>query len=102
MSHPAVERQGMAVTVRVKVHPRAKKDAITGLVGDALKLSLTAPPVDGRANESCVRFFAELYDVPRSAVAIISGANSRTKVVRITGITPEQAEAALTEATDLQ
>jgi len=48
-------------TFAVKVHPRAKKNAITGELGEALKLSLTAPPVDGRANEACIEFFAKSF-----------------------------------------
>jgi uncharacterized protein len=73
----------------VKVHPRAKKNAITGEVGDALKLSLTAPPIDGRANEACVEFFANLLKVPRSSVTIASGESGRRKVVRVAGIAAE-------------
>jgi len=73
-------------TFAVKVHPRAKKNAITGELGEALKLSLTAPPVDGRANEACIEFFANLLDVPRSSVTIASGETGRNKVMRVTGI----------------
>ena len=78
-----------SVTFAVKVHPRAKKDAITGEVGDALKLSLTTPPVEGRANEACVEFFAKLLKVPRSSVTIASGAASRNKVIRVAGMTAQ-------------
>jgi uncharacterized protein len=77
-------------TFAVKVHPRAGKNAITGEVGDALKVSLTAPPVDGKANAACVEFFAGLLNVPRSSVTIASGQSSRNKVMRVTGITAEQ------------
>ena len=78
------------VAFAVKVRPRAKKDAITGEIGDALKLSLTAPPVDGRANEACVEFFASLLKVPRSSVTIASGASSRRKVIRVAGLPAEE------------
>jgi uncharacterized protein (TIGR00251 family) len=74
----------------VKVHPRAKKNAITGEVGDALKIALTAPPVEGRANEACIEFFANLLDVPRSSVTIAAGQNSRNKVIRVAGLSAEQ------------
>jgi uncharacterized protein (TIGR00251 family) len=74
----------------VKVHPRAKRSGIAGRLGEAWKLDLAAPPVDGKANDECVRFFAELADVPRARVRIVMGATSRTKVVEIEGI--EQAE----------
>ena len=74
----------------VKVHPRAKKNAITGEVGDALKLSLTAPPVDGKANEACIEFFAKLLEVPRSSVTIAADLSSRDKVIRVVGLTGQQ------------
>jgi uncharacterized protein (TIGR00251 family) len=74
------------VTIHVRVHPRAKKNAVTGVIGDALKLSLTAPPIEGRANEAVIDFFAELLRLPRSSITIAAGQTSRNKVVRITGI----------------
>ncbi len=87
--------EGAAFTV--KVHPRAKKNAITGEVGDALKVALTAPPVEGRANEACIEFFANLLDVPRSSVSIAAGQNSRNKVIRVAGLTAEQVRQQLSE-----
>jgi uncharacterized protein len=78
------------VTFAIKVRPRAKKNAITGEVGDALKVSLTAPPADGQANEACVEFFAKLLRVPRSSVTIASGLSSRNKVIRVAGISAEE------------
>lgn len=74
------------VSFAVKVHSRAKQNAITGELGDALKLSLTTPPVDGRANEACIEFFARILKMPRSSVTIASGHASRNKVIRVTGI----------------
>jgi uncharacterized protein len=74
----------------VKLHPRAKRNAITGEIGDALKLSLTAPPIDGRANQACIEFFANLLEVPRSSVTIASGEASRNKVIRIAGLSAEE------------
>ncbi len=73
-------------TFAVKIHPRARKNAITGEIGDALKLSLTAPPLEGRANEACIAFLANLLKVPRSSVTIASGQTSRRKVIRVSGI----------------
>jgi uncharacterized protein (TIGR00251 family) len=58
-----------------------------GELGDALKLALTAPPVDGKANEACIEFIADLLRLPRSEVTIASGQSSRNKVIRVTGIT---------------
>ncbi len=78
------------VTFAVKVHPRAKKNAVTGELGDALKLSLTAPPVDDKANAACIDFFAKLLKVPRSSVTIASGQTSRNKVIRVNGLSVDQ------------
>ena len=78
------------VTFPVKVHPRAKKDAITGEVGDSLKVSLTTPPVEGRANQACIEFFAKLLKVPRSSVSIAAGQTSRSKVIRVAGLSAQE------------
>ncbi len=78
------------VTFAIKVHPGANKNAITGELGDALKVSLTAAPEKGRANEACVEFFAKLLKVPRSSVTIASGQTSRNKVIRVAGVTAQQ------------
>ena len=78
------------VTFAVKVHPRARKNAITGRAGDALKLALTAPPADGKANQACIDFFAKLLNVPRSSVTIAAGQTSRNKVIRVAGLSAEE------------
>jgi len=78
--------------VTVKVHPRAKRTAIGGRHADAWKLDLAAPPVDGKANEECLRFFAALVRVPRSRVRIVTGLTSRLKVVEIEGVPQEELE----------
>src|SRR5262249_42182055 len=82
---PVNETSG-GVTFTVKVHPRARKNAVTGVVGDALKLAMTAPPVEGRANQAVIEFFADLFEIPRSSVTIASGLSRRNKVVRISGV----------------
>jgi uncharacterized protein (TIGR00251 family) len=81
-----IRESNNGVTFAVKVHPRAKKNTITGEAGDALKLSLTSPPVEGRANEACIEFFAKLLKVTRSSVTIASGQSSRNKIIRVTGL----------------
>lgn len=85
----SIRQSGGGVTFAVKVHPRAKKNAITGKIGDALKVSLTAPPVDDRANQACIEFFSTLLNVPRSSVTIASGQSSRNKVIRVAGLSAE-------------
>jgi len=86
----SVQESSNGVTFTVKIHPRAKKNAITGEFGDTLKLSLTAPPVEGKANEACIEFFAKLLKVPRSSVTIASGQSNRKKVIRVVGLSAEE------------
>lgn len=93
---PVQESQG-TITFTVRVQPRAKRDEVVGELGDALKITLIAPPVEGRANEACIRFLAEFLKVPRSSITIASGQNSRRKLIRIAGITAEQFRARLTD-----
>src|SRR3954453_170166 len=76
----------------VKVQPRARQTALGEKLGDAYKLRLQAPPVDGKANEACIRFFAERFGVAVSAVRIVQGLASRTKVVEVTGADPAAVE----------
>ncbi len=85
-----VNENSAGVSFAIKVHPRAKKNAITGEIGDALKLSLTAPPIEGRANEACIQFFAKVLNVPRSSISIAAGQNSRNKLIRVSGLTAQQ------------
>ncbi len=87
---PLIRETADGVTFAVKVHPRAKKNAITGELSGALKLSLTAPPVEGKANEACIEFFAKLLKVPQSSVTIASGLTSRSKVIRVAGFDAEE------------
>ena len=81
--------------ITVKVHPRAKRTRIAGRIGDAWKLDLAAPPVDGKANEACVRFFADLAGVPQSRVRIVLGLSNRTKVIELDGVSQELLESRL-------
>jgi uncharacterized protein len=84
-----IHESDSGVTFAVRVHPRAKKNAITGEFGDALKLSLTTAPIEGRANQACIEFFAKLLSLPRGSVTIASGLGSRNKVIRVAGTTAE-------------
>jgi uncharacterized protein len=93
-----VQESAKGITFAVKVHPRARKNAITGLVGDALKLAITAPPVEGKANQAVTEFFADLFAIPRSSVTIASGETSRNKIVRISGLGRGSLEQRLSEA----
>jgi hypothetical protein len=82
-------------TFAVRLHPRAKKNAITGTLGDALKISLTAPPVEGKANDACIEFLAGLLKLPRSSITIAAGQTSRNKLIRISGVSAAEVEARL-------
>ena len=86
------------VSFYVRVQPRASRDDIEGEYADALKIRLTAPPVDDRANEALVRLLAERLDVPRAAVRIVAGEKSRRKRVVVTGVKREQVLALLSAA----
>lgn len=89
-SHPgselAVTRRGDSVRFAVRVQPRASRSEVVGLHGDALRVRLAAPPVDGAANEALVRLLAELLGVPRRAVRIEGGHASRGKLVEVDGV----------------
>jgi len=86
-------------TFAIRVQPGAKKTAVTGIHGEreaaAVKLSLAAPPVEGRANEAVVDFFAELLGVPKRHVAILFGETSRSKVISVIGRTSREITNAL-------
>lgn len=83
--------------VRVHVQPRAKTTAWAGLHGDRLKLRVTAPPVDGAANDACIRAVAERLGVPRSSVALVAGKTGRDKDFAVAQVLPETAAAAFAD-----
>ncbi|MDT3700301.1 MAG: DUF167 domain-containing protein [Thermincola sp.] len=74
------------VVLKIKVQPRASKSRIAGVLGDALKVTLTAPPVDGAANAACIEFFSRLIGIPKNRIEIVSGQTGRTKLIKIFGI----------------
>ena len=75
------------ITLTLHIQPGAKKTEFAGLHGDALKIRLAAPPVDGKANEALVKFLAEVLHLPKSAVTLKSGQTSRRKVLEVSGAT---------------
>ncbi|HEY4380537.1 MAG TPA: DUF167 domain-containing protein [Acidobacteriaceae bacterium] len=81
--------------VPVRVHPGAKRNAIAGAHDGAVKISLTTPPTDGRANEALIAFVAELLRVPRRQVTLLTGATSRSKTLRVAGKSAAEVLAAL-------
>jgi uncharacterized protein (TIGR00251 family) len=79
-------RNGDAVRFTVRLQPRASKNEVAGLHGHALRVRVTAPPVDGLANEALIDFLSRALQVPRRNVCIVSGFTSRTKVVEISEV----------------
>jgi uncharacterized protein len=93
------ERDG-AATFAVRVAPRASRNAVEGEHDGALKVRLTAPPLDGRANDALRRVLAERLNVPISAVRIVSGEKSRTKRVVVAGVSRAEVAAMARAAVD--
>jgi uncharacterized protein (TIGR00251 family) len=79
-------RHDDAVTLALRVQPRASRDEVAGVHGDRLKLRITAPPVDGAANEHLCRFLARLFGIPRSGVTLLRGTTGRDKLVSLAGV----------------
>jgi len=86
---------GEAVTFAVRTLPRSGRNEVSGVQGDALRVKLTAPPVEGAANAALIELLARQLGVRKSAVAIVGGIRSRNKLVRVEGITRERVERAL-------
>ena len=76
-----LQENPQGITLKVFVQPKSSKNMITGIYGDAIKIKLTAPPVDGAANKMCIKFLAKCLKVPKTSLEIISGHTSRTKCV---------------------
>jgi uncharacterized protein (TIGR00251 family) len=88
------EPQSQTTTLSVRVIPRAKRNAVTKIKDGSIKVYVTAPPEDGRANEAVVEAIAEWLGVKRRQIQIVTGTTSRHKVVRLTGVSQEQIDAA--------
>ncbi|MDO8703372.1 MAG: DUF167 family protein [Sulfuricaulis sp.] len=76
-------QEGTDLILQIQVQPRASRDAVAGVIGGHLKIRLTTPPVDGRANEHLIAYLAKLFGVPKSGVILERGDTSRRKVLRI-------------------
>jgi len=92
MNQSWVHQSGKGVIITVQVVPRAAKDAVQGLHGDALKIRLHAPPVDGKANEALISFLSEKFNIPKSNIALKSGLNQRRKIIAVNGISLAEIE----------
>ncbi|MFX4261451.1 DUF167 domain-containing protein [Pelotomaculum propionicicum] len=83
------------VYFKVRVMPRSSRDSIVGIYEDALKIRLTAAPLEGKANEACRAFLSKILGVPRSHVEIHTGETSRNKVIKVSGLSSEKVLQAL-------
>ncbi|HVS78216.1 MAG TPA: DUF167 family protein [Steroidobacteraceae bacterium] len=79
-----------SIRFEVHVQPRASRTEIAGLHGGALKVRVAAPPVDAAANRALIAFLAESLGVPKRSVRIVTGETSRSKLIEVDGVTPEQ------------
>ena len=81
-----------AIRLAVQITPNARKTEVTGVLEDVLKLRLQAQPIDGKANEALVKYFAQTLDVPRSAVTITHGQTNKNKLIEVVSatLTPEE------------
>ena len=91
----AIRDSSDGCTLPVRVHPGARRNAIDGIHDGALKVSLTTPPTDGRANQALIAFLAGELHIPRARVTLLTGAASRTKSLRIAGLSAAQLRAVL-------
>ena len=87
MTAPWLHSAGDDVVLTLHIQPGAKKTEVVGLHGEALKIRLAAPPVDGKANDCLIAFLAKRLGVPKSRVALVAGETSRAKRVRVAGVT---------------
>ena len=90
------DSDGIVLTLHIQ--PGAKRTEVAGIHGEALKIRLAAPPVDGKANEALIAFVAKTLGVPKSRVELVSGQTSRAKRVRVAGVAPADASARLVQA----
>jgi uncharacterized protein (TIGR00251 family) len=95
MSEPFTRDTPDGCTLTVRIHPGARRSAITGVHAEALKISLTTPPVDGRANEALIAFLAEALHLPKARITLLTGATSRSKTLRVAGKNAAEVQAAL-------
>lgn len=82
--------RGNDIIIKVKIVPGSSKNKIIGAYNDALKISIAAPPVEGKANKKCITYLAKYFDVAKSKIEIISGQTSKNKLIKIYDISPKE------------
>jgi uncharacterized protein (TIGR00251 family) len=81
------QKSKKGVTLKIKVEPRSSRKGISGVVGDAIKIKVNAPPVGGAANEELIEVLSEEFGIKKTSIKILRGMSSRNKVVEIEGVT---------------
>jgi hypothetical protein len=79
----SIKKNSMGVVFKVVIQPKSSKNMISGIYGDAVKIKLTAPPVDGAANKMCIKYLSNIMKIPKSRIEILSGHTSRKKNIII-------------------
>ena len=95
MSVPFASPSPQGTQLRIRLSPKSSREAIEGLQGDALKVKVKAPPVDGQANKALIKYLAKQLKVPASHIEITTGHSNRNKVLLVHGLSPEEAAARL-------
>jgi uncharacterized protein (TIGR00251 family) len=90
-----LRQRGEAVAFTVRVVPRASRNKIAGIHDGAVRIRLTAPPVEGAANEALISFLSGVLRVPKRDIELVSGQTARSKVVSVSGLSPAEVEARL-------
>jgi len=85
-----IKEESGGVLFKVRVLPRSSKNQIVGYYDDAIKIRLTAAPLEGKANEACRAFLADILSVPRARIEIVSGQTSRNKLIKVAGISAQR------------
>lgn len=88
---PFLQEQDNGFTLAIQVQPKASKARLSGILGNALKVCVTAPPVDGKANDAVIAFFAKLFHLPKSAITVCSGPQNRRKRLAVKGLAATRA-----------
>ncbi len=84
---PAISQKGDGVCISVRVQPRSSKSVVAGMYGESIRICLKSAPVDDAANKECCELVAKLLGVSRSSVSVMNGKSSRSKVLKVEGLT---------------
>jgi len=95
LTYPCLKQSDEGVVLQIQVQPRSSRNQLVGLQGDALKVKLTSPPVEGAANKACCVYLAKLFGIPQSSAVLVAGDKSRQKRVLLKGVELPQAAAIL-------